>query len=132
LRRSSFCGASRNRRPLRLFLDRFFARKEHPVSELPIVCTLQPGEFAARASGLLPGIARLADSRVPIAGGYRFEFASSIDCLSAIAAMIDAERRCCRFMRFQLTVEPDSGPVRLDVTGSAGTQEFLSALVASE
>jgi hypothetical protein len=102
------------------------------VSELPIVCTLQPGELAARASELLPGIARLASSRVPIDGGYRFEFASSTDCLGAIAAMIDAERRCCRFMRFQLTVEPDSGPVRLDVTGPAGTQELLAGLVASQ
>jgi hypothetical protein len=102
------------------------------ATAMPIACTLLPGELAARASELLPGIARLATSRVPIDGGYRFEFVSSADCLSAIAAMIDAERRCCRFMRFQLTVEPDGGPIRLDVTGPPGTQEFLSGLIASE
>jgi hypothetical protein len=113
-------------------VTRLLFLQERLVSELPIACTLQPAELAARVSELLPGIARLANSRVPIDGGYRFEFTSSTDCLGAIAAMIDAERRCCRFMRFQLTVEPDSGPVWLDVTGPAGTREFLSSLVAPE
>lgn len=101
------------------------------MSELPIVCTLQPGELNTRSSKLLPGVALLASSCAPIEGGYRFEFAASPECLKAIASMIDAERRCCRFLRFQLTVEPDEGPVRLDVTGPAGTQEFLSGLGAS-
>jgi hypothetical protein len=99
------------------------------VSELPIACTLRPDELSARAADLLPGIARLANVRAPIEGGYRFEFVASSDCLNAIVAMIDAERRCCRFMRFQLTVEPDGGAVRLDVTGPAGTREFLLGLV---
>ena len=101
------------------------------MPETSIACTLQPGELAARSSELLPGVARLATSRVPIDGGYRFEFSPSTDCVNAIAAVVDAERRCCRFLRFQLTVEPDSGPIFLDVTGPAGTQEFLSGLVAS-
>jgi hypothetical protein len=102
------------------------------LSELPIACTLRPGELIARASELLPGVARLAVSRVTIENGYRLEFPTGANCLAEIATMIDAERRCCRFLRFQLTVEPDSGPVYLDVTGPPGTQEFLSGLVASE
>jgi hypothetical protein len=99
------------------------------VSELPIACTLQPRELAARAAALLPGVARLAISRIPIEGGYRFEFAPSSETLSAIVGAIDADRQCCRFLRFQLTIDPDQGPVRLDVTGPAGTREFLGELV---
>jgi hypothetical protein len=34
-------------------------------------------------------------------------------------------------MRFQLTVEPDAGPMRLDVTEPAGPEEFLAGLVES-
>jgi hypothetical protein len=45
-----------------------------------------------------------------------------------IAHAIDAERRCCRFLRFDLTVEPDAGPVVLDLTGPPGTREFIAAL----
>jgi hypothetical protein len=64
------------------------------VSELPIACTLQPGELSARSAELLPGVARLANACTPIEGGYRFEFVASSDGLSAIVAVIDAERRC--------------------------------------
>ena len=60
------------------------------MSELPIACTLQPGELAARSSELLPGVARHATSCAPIEGGYRFEFVASGDCLNAIVSMIDA------------------------------------------
>jgi hypothetical protein len=101
------------------------------VSEMPIVCALPPRELAARAAELLPGVARLASSRVEIEGGYRFEFVPSPESFGAIVAMIEAEHRCCRFLRFQLTVEPGEGSMWLDVTGPAGTREFLLALAAS-
>jgi hypothetical protein len=45
------------------------------------------------------------------------------------AAVIEAEHRCCRFLRFLLLVEPGDGPVWLEVTGPQGTEDFLSALV---
>jgi hypothetical protein len=95
----------------------------------PVVCTLQPGELNARAAQLLPGVTALATNRVAIEGGYRFEFVTSSEVLGAIATAIDAERQCCRFLRFQLTVEPDDGPLRLDVTGPNGTTAFLSGLL---
>jgi hypothetical protein len=99
------------------------------VPDLPIVCTLLPGELNARAMQLLPGLAATATNRLTIDGGWRFEFPATSETLSAIVAMVDAERQCCRFLRFQLTLEPDEGPVRLDVTGPAGTQEFLRVLL---
>ena len=102
------------------------------MSGLPIACTLQPGELATSAAQLLPGLARLATSRVPIDDGYRFEFVASSECLQAVVAVIDAERRCCRFLHFQLTVSPDAGPIRFDVTGPRGTQEFISGIVESQ
>jgi hypothetical protein len=50
--------------------------------------------------------------------------------LTAIAQTIDAERQCCRFLTFTVTVEPDGGPISLAVTGPPGTREFLDALIA--
>jgi hypothetical protein len=99
------------------------------VSEWPIACTLQPDELARRGAELLPGIARRASSQQRIDNGHRYTFAASTECLTAIATMIDQERQCCRFLRFQLTVESDDGPVHLDVTGPSGTQEFLGNLL---
>ena len=99
------------------------------MHDLPISCTLQPGELKARATQLLPGVAAAATARQPIENGFRFEFQASSDVLSSIVRMIDAERQCCQFLRFQLTVEAAGGPVVLDVTGPAGSQEFLLAIL---
>ena len=49
--------------------------------------------------------------------------------LASIARAVDAERHCCRFLRFTITVEPDEGPVTLDLTGPPGTREFVVALL---
>jgi hypothetical protein len=49
--------------------------------------------------------------------------------IPAIAAMMDAERRCCRFLQFQLTAESDEGPVWLEVTGPPGTSDWLAGWI---
>jgi hypothetical protein len=99
------------------------------MADIPIVCTLQLGELNARAARLLPGLTAAAVTRTAIDNGYRFEFPATSDTLSSIAAMIDAERQCCQFLRFQLIVAPASGPITLDVTGPPGAQEFLAAML---
>ena len=43
--------------------------------------------------------------------------------------MIDAERQCCRFLQFELSIAPDLGPLALTLTGPEGTQQFLEALL---
>jgi len=37
--------------------------------------------------------------------------------LANIARAIDAERQCCRVLRFSITVEPDGGPISVELTG---------------
>jgi hypothetical protein len=66
-----------------------------------------------------------------IIAGYRIEFAPEAETLGLVADMIDAERQCCRFLRFALTVEPNAGPVRLEVTFPEDAQEFVEALLES-
>ena len=100
------------------------------VKSLPIVCTLQPGELNARAMELLPGLVHRARAVTEIDGGYRLEFSATSDILRAIADTIDAERQCCRFLRFKLVVEPEECAIVLDVTGPAGTKDFLDGLQA--
>ena len=80
------------------------------MADLPIACSLQPGELKRRAADLLPGVVRTATLCASIPGGYRFEFAPGAELLSALIGVVDAERQCCRFLRFQLTVEPMTGP----------------------
>jgi hypothetical protein len=98
------------------------------MADLPVACTLTPAALEARRENLLAAVVRRATDRTGLPDGYRLRFAANEDNLTTVARAIDAERRCCRFLRFTVTVEPDEGPVTLDLTGPAGTREFLSAM----
>lgn len=99
------------------------------MSELPVVCTLGPEALRARRQGLLAQLLQQSAGREMLADGLRLRFVASSDTLAIIARAIEAERHCCRFLRFTLVVEPGDGPFILDVTGPAGTREFVAALL---
>ena len=99
------------------------------MTDLPIVCTLSEEGLRARKQGLLAQVARRATNATKTSAGYRFEFDVGLETLSLIAIMIEAERRCCRFLQFELNVGPDLGPLTLTLTGPEGTQQFLEALL---
>ena len=99
------------------------------MKELPIACELTPAELDVRREGLRAGLSALAQERVTITNGLRWRFAPSAEFLTAAVKVIDAERRCCRFLKFVLTVEPDSGDMWLEITGPEGTAEFLNTPV---
>jgi hypothetical protein len=99
------------------------------MADLPIACTLGPDALKARKDDLLGHVVRASRQTTALPTGFRFEFEPAEGTLREVAEMIDAERRCCRFLRFALSVEPDLGPIQLDVTGPSGTREFLAALL---
>jgi hypothetical protein len=102
------------------------------MPNLPVVCTLDAAALEARRKGLLAELFRRAAAHDELPDGHRLRFGAAADTLALVTRAIDAERQCCRFLRFQLTVEPDAGPIVLDVTGPQGTREFLSALAAGQ
>ena len=99
------------------------------MSNLPVACDLTPAEITARRATLLPGLLAQAAERIPVANGFRWRFGASGEFFAAAAETMNAERRCCRFLRFILTVEPGGGPVWLEITGPEGTVEFLETLI---
>ena len=98
--------------------------------ELPIACTLTQEELAARRNELLQGLLSRADSKQGIAGGFRWTFGETKELLHEVARVIDAERICCPFLRFRLTLEPDGGPLILEVSGPQGTEKFLESMLS--
>lgn len=99
------------------------------MTNLPIACTLGPAALKARREDLLGGLVRRAVERVAVPNGYRVCFDPAEDILPAIARVIEVERRCCRFLTFELTIQPEEGPIWLQVTGPPGTQEFLTGML---
>ncbi len=98
------------------------------MPDLPIACTLSPEALKARRENLLDTLLGRATERTEIADGVRLRFAADARILGEIARTVDAERQCCRFLSFTIGVSPDEGPITLDLTGPAGTREFLSAM----
>jgi hypothetical protein len=98
--------------------------------EPPIACSLSASDFAARRGTLSSGILTKATQVDEVPDGLEWHFAADDDSVRALAALIDAERRCCRFLRFILSVEPGVSEVTLEVTGPPGTREFLDTWIA--
>jgi hypothetical protein len=101
------------------------------MTDPPVACTLGPASREARREGLLADLVLQAADHEELPDGHRFRFVAAGDRLALIARVIDAERQCCRFLRFRVTVEPDEGPIVVELTGPEGTRDFLTALIAS-
>ena len=101
------------------------------MPDLPVACTLTPEALTARRQGLLAEVLQRAEAHEELDNGHRLSFAASDETLALLARAVAAERHCCQFLRFRITVEPGAGPVTLELTGPEGTREFLAAIFES-
>ena len=93
------------------------------MPELPIACTLTPEALRARREGLLMDLVRRAERREELVRRTASRSLRRLaETIALIARAVEAERHCCRFLRFGITVEPDGGPVFL---GSHRTYQEL-------
>ena len=99
------------------------------MADPPIACTLTPDALRARQEGLLSELRRRAEGCDETPEGLRLRFAATDGTLSLVARAVEAERHCCRFLRFVITAEPDGGPIVLELSGPPGTREFVTALL---
>ena len=99
------------------------------MADLPIVCTLPPDALAARREGLLVELLRHAKDREMLPEGVRLAFEPTAEAFAAVAWAVDAERHCCRFLCFTITVEANGGPIILELHGPTGTRAFLATLL---
>jgi hypothetical protein len=99
----------------------------------PIACrmdALTPAERARRrvVLGLLTERAvKIEDT----ADGIAFELRPAPDTAGLAGEFIGYESACCPFLRFDLAVAADGGPVRLAMGGREGVRDFLRATFAA-
>ena len=60
-----------------------------------------------------------------LSNGYEFRFADESDLLRRLAEFVSLEKLCCPFLRFDIEVEAERGPVWLRLTGREGVKEFI-------
>jgi hypothetical protein len=97
--------------------------------ELPIACTLTPAELRERQDQLGALAARALRSRERTAAGERLTFAGGEDVERALRAAIDAEARCCPFLRMEL--RRDGDVLVLDVAAPDEARPIVAELFAA-
>src|SRR5215470_7322828 len=98
------------------------------MAEPPIACTLSPDELRATADSLLPGLIRDGRRVTPLPDGLRIELDATSETLRQVVDVIERERRCCAFLRFELGVPPNAGAFSLTVTGPDGSSLLFADL----
>lgn len=95
----------------------------------PIACNLTDAQLATRLDSLREELFAGADERRELKDGYAFRFPGEGDWGVKLADFITSERQCCPFFRFELTFEPDLGPIWLNLTGPNGVKDFIAAMM---
>jgi hypothetical protein len=94
--------------------------------DLPIACSLTTAELQERRSKVLQKVTAARMDSQELDNGYVYRFPSDGTWITEIATLVSLERECCPFLRFRITVEPGQGNILLEITGPAGTKEFLA------
>ena len=97
-------------------------------SQLPIACALSDTAFRQRREGLLQTVAAAVVKKHELANGFAYCFPPEPKWIAELAQVITFERECCPFLQFALRVEPENGPIWLELTGPEGTKDFLKSI----
>ena len=100
------------------------------MPDLPIACSLDASALGRRQSELRAGVLAEAESVERLPDGYRWRFRHAPDLFARLGPVLDGERHCCPFLRFAVHADHDRGAVTVDVTGPAGTADFLETWIA--
>ena len=95
------------------------------MPDMPIACSLDGPALGRRQSELRAGVLSEAVAVERLPTGYRWTFAHAPDLFARLGPIIDAERQCCRFLQVEISAAQDQGHVTLEITGPAGTVDFL-------
>lgn len=101
-------------------------------NEQPLVCRLDEAQKEHRRPKAEALFLDKLQGRHETEDGYASEFRSDGDALQRIVDFVDAERKCCPFFRFDVTVEQDHGPISLEIGGSQRVKSYIEENLLAE
>lgn len=90
-----------------------------------VACKLLGREFMQRKEDIGRELFRHADEISELGDGFAFRFPAFDPWAAKILEFITDERQCCPFFVFEITVEPNDGPVWLRLRGSEEVKAFV-------
>ena len=96
---------------------------------LPVACSLTTAELREREARLLAQFRSGVLETQELQDGCVFRVPGDAQWIRLAAELIVAERECCPFLTFEVSAEPNKGPLTVRVTGPDGTKEFLRTIL---
>ena len=59
--------------------------------------------------------------------GYAVRLPNETELLQTVVAFLSYERLCCPFLRFDLEIHPEQGPIWLSITSTVDVKSFLKS-----
>src|SRR6185369_3938202 len=96
-------------------------------NQSPLACDMTAIPAEQRASHLAKSREFFSqiEETSELPNGYAFRFAGEPNMLQRLADFVSLEKLCCPFLRFEIEVEAENGPVWLRLTGRDGVKEFI-------
>lgn len=104
------------------------------MTDKPIACNLSAldAEQRERREALFQRFAQRVEETQELENGYAFRCRMDSSNWMTAAEFADLERRCCPFFEFTLQIMPASSSMWLQLTGGAGTKQFLTEQLIGE
>ena len=99
--------------------------------DIRVACCLSDAELRKRVATLLARFGPAVIAAEELRDGYVFHVPGDKKSMEVVWEAIVAERECCPFLTFELTAQPNMGPVSVRVTGPAGTKDFLKTILCN-
>src|SRR5438876_9292263 len=91
-----------------------------------IACTLTEPELRQRRRTIVEALRKMQVIVTELPDGYAYNFAATSEALTQVAQLVDMERQCCPFLSFNIIVEAQKAPMRLEVTGAAEAKKVIA------
>lgn len=91
-----------------------------------LVCSLTDEEFRKHKETVIASLKKQVLEKKELDNGYAFRFKGDAKTLKEVNAFVDAERQCCEFFTFDLSVSVDESEAWLSMTGPEGVKDFIA------
>ena len=92
-------------------------------------CSLSADKLGRRRDELARLFGKEVKETQELPDGFAFRFSSDDALTLRLFEFVRAERRCCGFLTFELTLEPKPGPVWLRLRGDADAKQFVREIL---
>ena len=100
-------------------------------NDIRVACSLSDAELRKREATLIAQFKSALIAIEELPDGYAFRIPGDKKSIALVAELIVAERECCPFLTFELTAQPNMGPVLVRVTGPSGAKGFLETILCN-